>query len=107
MSNYATHKTFIMKSRITIEVDFDNGKPYMKVLEDPQSDDVRDKLITFFRQQLGCTSSWCKVEFTRHGEIRFWNIRPIKPEDMAAECKIMTEQVRLLQDWPIQDQVSH
>lgn len=81
-----------MKSRITIEVDFDNGKPYIKVAEDFSSDDVRDKLITFFRQQLGGTSSWCKIEFHPYhdkAEQNRWVIRPITPEQLEAECKLM------------------
>ena len=99
-----------MKSRITIEVDFDNGKPYIKVAEDFSSDDVRDKLITFFRQQLGHTSSWCKIEFHPYhekAEQNKWIIRPITPDELKEQAAIMTEQIRLIQDWPIQNQVSH
>lgn len=40
-----------MKSRITIEVDFDNGnQPVIQILHYPDSMDVRDKLIKNFTE---------------------------------------------------------
>lgn len=72
-----------MKSRITIEVDFDNGQPYIKILEQKNSDDVRDKLITFFRQRLGGESSWCYIGFygDEHSDgITKWTIHPVMPD---------------------------
>lgn len=89
-----------MKSRITIEVDFDNGQPYIKVVNDNNSDDVRDKLITFFRQRFGYSSSWCKVVypmFSEAGPIQF-HLQPIRPDQLAEEAVIMTEQARLLKE---------
>ncbi len=83
-----------MKSRITIEVDFDNGQPYMKILEDRESDDVRDKLITFFRQRLGHTSSWCKVVPSGYNG-NIWEIRPITPDELKQHAEVMAEQARL------------
>jgi len=81
-----------MKSKITIEVDFDNGQPYIKVLESKNSDDVRDKLITFFRQRLQSESSWCYVGF--YGEdggtdFTKWTIHPITPEQIPEHIKRM------------------
>lgn len=90
-----------MKSRITIEVDFDTAKPYIKVVNDKQSDDVRDKLITHFRQMLGHTSSWCRVRFddtgisTNYNGSILFTIEPITPLDLKSESEMMTEQVRL------------
>lgn len=99
-----------MKSRITIEVDFDNGKPYIKVAEDFSTDDVRDKLISFFRQQLGSTSSWCRVEFHPYhdkAEQNRWIIKPITPDELKDQAVIMSEQARLITDVPKQDKISH
>lgn len=87
-----------MTSRITIEVDFDNGQPYIKINEDRNSDDVRDKLITFFRQRLGHTSSWCAVHFFDQSEVGnqlIWRIRPITPEMLEEESRLMSEQARM------------
>lgn len=98
-----------MTSKITIEVNFDNGQPYIKVCNDTTSDDVRDKLITFFRNRLGSTSSWMKLEYEDHynsDRVRF-NIHPIRPDQLEEESRIMLEQVRLLQENPQKAGVIH
>lgn len=101
-----------MTSRITIEVDLDKGQPYIKVINDTASDDVRDKLITFFRQQFGHTSAWCRVEHAQYpatdrtGICTFF-IRPIRPAQMEEEAKAMQEQVEMLKKYPEQAAVSH
>lgn len=85
-----------MKSRITIEVDFDNGQPYIKVMEDAHSDDVRDKLITFFRQRLGHASWWCYIGFYGDGNengMQKWTIHPITPEKLPEMKKYIDAQV--------------
>lgn len=52
-----------MKSRITIEVDFENSnQPVIKILSN-DSDDVRDSLIKSFLQGLGHQSRWCRIEY--------------------------------------------
>jgi len=99
-----------MKSRITIEVDFDNGQPYIKIAEDRNSDDVRDKLITFFRQRLGHTSSWCAVQFFDQSEVGnqlIWRIRPITPEMMERESETMVAQVNMNKKWEPEESLSH
>lgn len=99
-----------MKSRITIEVDFDNGQPYIKIHEDKLSDDVRDKLITFFRQRLQHTSSWCGVEFRNENELSntlTWFIRPITPELLEQNALAMTAQVKMNKEWEVKPSVSH
>jgi hypothetical protein len=91
-----------MKSRITIEVDFDNNNsPIIQILK-ADSDDVRDKLVSHFTEQLG-GSSWCKIK---------WNggytdadlttpvfsrihISPIRPEQFKEQATIMLEQAEL------------
>lgn len=99
-----------MTSRISIEIDFDNGQPYIKINEDRNSDDVRDKLITFFRQRLGHTSSWCAVQFFDQSEVGnqlVWRIRPITSEILEEQCKAMTEQVRLNKEWEPKESLTH
>jgi hypothetical protein len=96
------HKTFRMTSKITIEVDFSTGNPYIRVINDRQSDDVRDKLISFFREKLGHTSSWCQVRFDDtavSGRVLF-EIHPIPPSALSEQSKIMTEQARLHEAHP-------
>lgn len=84
-----------MKSRITIEVDFENGKPYIKVNE-VFSDDVRDKLISFFRQSLGGDSSWAKIEFgnVMEDSSRIWLIRPVPSHELEAESGKIIERLQ-------------
>lgn len=86
-----------MKSKITIEIDFDSGNPYIRVYNDRESDDVRDKLITFFRQRLGHTSSWCTVRFDDTGISGncMFEIHPLKPNELQEQSVIMVEQARL------------
>lgn len=88
-----------MKSRITIEVDYDNDrKPAIRILQF-KSDDVRDNLIQDFLQQLGHSSNWLKILFssyplTENGGQRI-TIRPISPEQLKEEAEIMLDLCRL------------
>ena len=87
-----------MKSRITIEVDFENNnQPMIRVIQDRSSDDVRDKLLKDFAEKLGYASSWLKVKFPAYGPdtALIYTIHPITPEQMEEEAKIMSEQVRV------------
>lgn len=89
-----------MKSRITIEVNFDeNNLPVIQVLSQ-SSDDVRDKLIESFLQSLQHTSRWCKIIYMGNRSkfsapedlvepIHCWHIVPIKPHDIPEEMKLM------------------
>jgi len=86
-----------MRSRITIEINFDNGQPYIKVLEDRDSDDVRDKLVTFFRQKLGHTSSWMRCQPSGYNG-NIFEIHPITPMELKDESVIMAEQARLIEE---------
>lgn len=88
-----------MKSRITIEVDFDNGNaPVIQILS-RNSDDIRDNLIKSFYQKLG-SSSWCKIRFAQdeinpqYPELDFKRIfiTPIPSMDLGQEAKVMFEQ---------------
>jgi hypothetical protein len=83
-----------MRSKLTIEVDFDNGKPYICVVMDRQSTDVRDKAIVAFRNklgQLGINSEWCRVRFDDHAISgnQMFTIEPIQPHEMKDELELM------------------
>lgn len=83
-----------MKSRITIEVDFENGnQPVIQILQHRNSDDVRDKLLSHFLQQFG-GSSWCQIKWLDRPspEINSIQILPIQEKDLKAHAKIMAEQ---------------
>ena len=96
-----------MKSRITVEIDYDNNnQPVIQILY-RNSDDVRDGLIKSFYQKLG-GSSWCKIVFrqdvldetvaTTGGFVEGFKrifITPIPNSELKAEAKIMAEQDRL------------
>lgn len=89
-----------MKSRITIEVNFDEGNlPVIQILSQ-HSDDVRDKLISSFLQSLQHTSRWCKIIYmgsrsifgtteADRNPIHCWQIIPITPKDIPEEIKLM------------------
>lgn len=85
-----------MKSRITIEVDFENGNiPVIQIIQ-KDSDDVRDNLIRSFLQSLQHTSRWVKIlydgHYMQHGEmenIHKWILRPIVPKELGEEIELM------------------
>lgn len=84
-----------MLSRITIEVNFDEGNlPIIQVMNQ-QSDDVRDKLVTNFLQSLGHTSRWCRLLYignfsgNEHAPVNKWHIVPITPKDLKEEIALM------------------
>lgn len=79
-----------MKSRITIEVDFENdNQPVIQIVQ-RFSDDVRDKLISEFLHALGGQSSWCKIDHivggSDHNLIR---LTPLKPKWLTEQSKLM------------------
>lgn len=91
-----------MQSKITIEVDFENGnEPIIQIIY-RSSDDVRDKLIKSFLERLQHTSSWAKI-FCDHtslyddtnNKFQRWRISAMPISDLEKEAKIMMEQYRL------------
>lgn len=100
-------KTYIMKSRITIEIDYDNGnEPVIQIIS-RNSDDLRDGLIKSFYQKLQ-GSSWCKIVFkqdvldesvlTTGGFVEGFKrifITPIPETELKKEAEIMLEQHRV------------
>ena len=95
-----------MNSKITIEVDFENGnEPVIQIIS-RNSDDIRDKLIRFFIERLGGDSSWCKIychsAYTSENDVdkfQRWKISPIQSKDFKKEAKAMLEQLRLLEQF--------
>ena len=95
-----------MKSRITIEVNFDeNNLPVIQVLSQ-YSDDVRDKLIQSFLQSLQHTSRWCKIIYIGNRSplrppddlqdaIHCWHIVPITPKDIQGEMELMQAHIKV------------
>lgn len=92
-----------MKSRITIEVDFNNGNtPVIQILQ-TSSDDVRDKLIKSFTECLN-GSSWCQIRWVSggnplvdkdgHFDYSTIFITPIPPSKFKEQAEIMLEQDR-------------
>jgi hypothetical protein len=87
-----------MKSRITIEVDFENGnQPTIQILR-KESGDVRDSLITAFIQSLGHYSQFLHIQcVTDHrpnhvwdeDAIQRWHITPVTPEKLLAASETM------------------
>ena len=89
-----------MKSRITIEVDFENGNmPVIQVLQQ-NSDDVRDNLIKSFLQSLQHSSRWCKIQYIGYRAVynggvqeidnaHTWRIIPMRPQEIPDEMKLM------------------
>jgi len=88
-----------MKSKITIEVDFENGnRPVIQVLS-RQSDDVRDNLISSFLQSLGHTSRWAAFKYKGEQGVSYpgsetnnahcWIITPLTPAELPEEIKLM------------------
>ena len=66
-----------MKSRITIEVDFENGnQPVIQILQYPDSTDVRDRLLKKFLEDLNM-GSLCRISY-EHGGADF-NLIYIRP----------------------------
>lgn len=95
-----------MKSRITIEVDFENGNEPIIQIVSRHSDDVRDNLIKAFYQKLG-GSSWCRIVFGSHmtdpdqpdRDIKRIKISPIPSSDLRKESAIMLEQARVEEEY--------
>ena len=86
-----------MKSRITIEVDFDNSnQPIIQILY-KESDDVRDSLIKSFLQSFGGQSSWCRIMWVQSNDVhgggeQFSRIQisPVRESDLKEQSALMT-----------------
>jgi hypothetical protein len=84
-----------MKSRISIDVDWDN-QPIIKI-EYADSEDVRDKLVKRFLQAFGSESCWanfCYSDIYHPTQIN--NLATIRPVPMNVYK--LEEQLKMLQD---------
>lgn len=82
-----------MKSRVTIDVDFDN-QPVLKIEYVP-SEDVRDKLVKKFLESFGGESRWAEFYFINdsqqlskavHGQANsIALVRPLSPHEMIGQ----------------------
>lgn len=82
-----------MKSRITIEVDFENGnRPIIKIVSSG-SDDVRDQLIDKFLSELN--SRWAKIEYIGQGmnDAYLWKVSPISKKELLKEFDVMAAEL--------------
>ena len=86
-----------MKSRISIEVDFENNnQPVIQILQTSDSNDVRDKLLSHFCQSFG-GSSWCNIRWAEPslGQNRIF-ITPIRVEQFEEQANKMLEQAKFV-----------
>lgn len=95
-------KYYFMRSKITIEVDFENNnRPVLQILS-RNSDDVRDRLISSFIQGLNHTSRWCTIAYMGNFEegqeqTHKWHIVPIKPSELETESNLMKATVEYIE----------
>jgi len=100
-------KTYIMNSRITIEVDFENNNLPIIQIVSKDSDDVRDKLVKSFLQNLKHCSRWTTIQFVGNNlsykpepasESWTWKITPVTPEELESEVKLMQAEIKRLKE---------
>lgn len=100
-----------MKSKITIELDFDKNIPYIRFLTNKVSDDVRDKIAKYFFEKLGHTSSWCKIEWPSltgfQEDENIMHIYPVTPQELREQAEIMLSQAKLIEKHLQQASISH
>ena len=98
-----------MKSKITIDVDYDN-QPIIKI-EYVASDDVRDKLVFKFINSLGYQSVWTKFDGMEHsidwdleGDYKqakdVYKLRPIEDWKLYDEKEEMNEIIERYELFP-------
>ncbi len=83
-----------MKSRITIEADFEQNSPFILVKEDcdPINPDTRDSLVKVFSEKTGYTSSWARIERPYDNDARSnrtLKIYPITPAELIYQGEQM------------------
>lgn len=101
-----------MKSKITVEIDFDNGNRPVIQVHERNSDDVRDRLIDAVFQALGHHSRWFRVEFKHNtmtdGEAgNLWHLVPIDPSEYPEEIKLMIAHAKTYHDHQVNRAIPH
>jgi hypothetical protein len=83
-------KNIFMKSRISIDVDYDN-QPIIKI-EYQNSEDVRDKLVKKFMETFGSGQS-IYATFLYYGQttadVNTAVIRPVRPDQLSDDLVVM------------------
>ena len=98
-----------MRSRITVEIDFENGNRPVIQVHERDSDDVRDRLISAVFEKLGHHSRWFRAEFKHNsmneeGPGDIWHLIPIHPSEYEEEIKLMiAHQVSMEGGKPVED----
>lgn len=90
-SNYAHNKIYKIKSRISIEVDFENNnQPVIQILSQ-HSDDTRDALISHFLEGRKFQSRWATIEYKgeKLGGGSIFHLSIVPPEKLEGEMKLM------------------
>ena len=90
-----------MKSKITIDMDWDN-QPIIKIQYE-QSDDVRDKMVKRFMETFGGESMWATFSYdgVDHDK-KICKIRPIGPNQLPEYSSLMKDDAdRVKSMWPV------
>lgn len=84
-----------MKSKFTIEIDWQQPRPVIRVVECLNSDDMRDQALAQFRREFMQESKWCRVHFgePQMDGTMMWFIEPVRPKELQEEIKGMQEVV--------------
>lgn len=86
-----------MKSRITIDVDYDN-QPCI-LIDYQESDDVRDKLVKRFIEGFGGTSVFAHFQYTIQGSDyqanRFSRLRALSLEEALGIAKVFKDEEKI------------
>lgn len=81
-----------MKSRITIEVDFDNNNEAVLSLNLHKSDDVRDKLLQSFIEKFAHQRAWCLAYYMGENATgAMYHIKPLTPFQYEEQANLMRE----------------
>lgn len=81
-----------MKSRITIEVDFDNNNEAVISLNLHKSDDVRDKLLQSFIEKFAHQRAWCTAYYMGENTTgAMYHIKPLTPFQYEEQANLMRE----------------
>ncbi len=95
-----------MKSRIAIEVDFENSNLPIIQIVSQESEDVRDKLVKSFLQSLQHCSRWTTITFVGNNlsykpdggaDSWTWKITPVTPDRLESEIQLMQAEFQRLQ----------
>jgi hypothetical protein len=95
-----------MKSKITIEIDFENGnQPIIQILH-RKSDDVRDKLLQSFIEKFDACTSWCQIKWLGESlssespeSFQKIVISPLLFSQLKEQSQIMSEQYELNKEY--------